>query len=289
MQKYDMHLHKILPGTDPAGLIERLQKAGLYGSSVISLPPMQTPITGQGLDYEERISDLLRFTQAYPDRLFPILWVHPDEDGIQSKVRDAVSRGVMGFKMVCVDYYVYEDKAMRILETAAAAGKPVMFHSGILWDARVSAKYNRPINWEACLEIPRLRFSLAHCSWPWYDECIALYGKFLNAYGLNPGLSSEMYLDLTPGTPEIYRRDLLTKLHTVGYDIQRNIMFGCDSRADNYNSDWAVRWMRIDDAIYDELNLSEDVREHIYNRNLMRFLGLSDEKVKLTPKTPDDQ
>lgn len=28
-----------------------------------------------------------------------------------------------------------------------------------------------------------------------------------------------MFLDLTPGTPEIYRRDLLTKLFTIGYDV----------------------------------------------------------------------
>ncbi len=289
MRKYDMHMHKTRPGSDPAALISRLEEAGLFGSNVISLPPTQSPITGQGLEYEERVTDLLRFTAAYPGRLFPILWIHPDEDGAPEKVADAVSRGVMGFKMICNNYYAYEDKCLRVLEQIAATGKPVMFHSGILWDGRVSAKYNRPINWEICLEVPKLRFSLAHCSWPWYDEAIALYGKFLSAYGLRPDLSAEMFLDLTPGTPEIYRRDLLTKLHTVGYDIQHNLMFGVDCRAEDYHSDWASNWMRIDDAIYDELGLSEDAREHIYGLNLLRFLGVSDEQVCLKPKTPDEK
>ena len=288
MRRYDMHLHMSKPASDPTHLLARLEKAGLYGCNVISLPPAQSPITGHGADYEERVEDVLRFTAAYPGRFFPTLWIHPDEDGLAAKIDDAVGRGIMAFKMICTDYYVYEDKCMRVLEQIAAAGKPVMFHSGILWDGRVSSNYNRPLNWEICLEIPRLRFSLAHCSWPWYDECIALYGKFLSAYGLRPELSAEMFLDLTPGTPEIYRRDLLTKLHTVGYDIQRNLMFGCDCRAHDYNSDWAARWMRIDDAIYDELGLSEDVRAHIYGQNLLRFLGVSGEEVRLQPKTPDD-
>ncbi len=62
---------------------------------------------------------------------------------------------------------------------------------------------------------------MGHCSWPWYDECIALYGKFLNA--LEKDGAPEMFFDLTPGTPVIYRRDLLTKLFTVGYDVPDNI------------------------------------------------------------------
>ena len=41
----------------------------------------------------------------------------------------------------------------------------------------VSCEYNRPLHWEAVCRIPGLRFSLAHCSWPWYDEAIAAGGS----------------------------------------------------------------------------------------------------------------
>ena len=58
---------------------------------------------------------------------------------------------------------------------------PVIFHTGILWDGRVSSNYNRPLHWESLLPITNLRFSMGHCSWPWVDECIALYGKFLKS------------------------------------------------------------------------------------------------------------
>ena len=34
---------------------------------------------------------------------------------------------------------------------------------------------------EAGFDIPGLRFCCAHISWPWCEECVAVYGKFLNA------------------------------------------------------------------------------------------------------------
>ena len=287
MRKYDMHLHKNFIGGDPSDLVSKLEQSGFYGSNVISLSPKESPIVNESVDFAKRLSDLLAYTGKYPDRLFPVLWVHPDEDAIEEKIAEAAEKGVRAFKMICSNYYIYEDKGMKVLHAIAKSGKPVMFHSGILWDGRPSSNYNRPANWECCLEVPKLRFSLAHCSWPWYDECIAVYGKFLSAYALRPDLSSEMFLDLTPGTPEPYRRDLLTKLHTVGYDIKHNLLFGTDCNAENYNVEWNKRWVAIDNAIYADLKLDEDTLECIYSRNFLRFMGLSDETVTLKPKFSD--
>ena len=119
---------------------------------------------------------------------------------------------------------------------------------------------------------------MGHCSWPWHDDCIALYGKFLNGLITNPD-SGEMFFDITPGTPRIYRRDLFTKLLTIGYDVPDNILFGTDSVVNNYNNgNWVSSWVEFDNKIYDELNISERVRNKIYNENIMRFLGF-------TPKT----
>ena len=73
-----------------------------------------------------------------------------------------------------------------------------------------------------------LRFALAHVSWPWVDECLAVYGKFLNALTRRRELSVEMFIDTTPGTPRIYRQEVLTKLMTIGYDVEHNILFGTD-------------------------------------------------------------
>lgn len=40
---------------------------------------------------------------------------------------------------------------------------------------------------------------------------------------------------ITLGTHKIYREELLTKLFSVGYDVENNIMFGTDSLLTEYN------------------------------------------------------
>jgi len=278
MKIYDLHIHR--DDGKPKKFISQLEEAGVYGAAVFSKRPIM-----DGPSYKERIKDILDFCKDYPGRLFPVLFIHPYESGASDLAKDAVSRGIAGFKMICSDYYVSDPVCLELLRTIASLNKPVCFHSGILWDKNVSAQYNRPINWECLLTIPGLRFSLAHCSWPWYDECIALYGKFQNAYDTRPG-AAEMFFDLTPGTPVPYRRDLLTKLHTVGYDVEHNILFGTDCRTD-YRVEWSKQWQDIDNAIYDELKISKETRKQIYQDNFLRFFGVSGKKRKLAALTSD--
>lgn len=272
MKIFDAHTHLRSLDVDSEKIIKRLDAANISGANLFSVSPQ---LSG----YKERMDSLMKVTESHPDRLFPILFIHPDEEDILSKIDDAVSRGVMGFKMICNNYYVYEDKSMKVLEHIAKAGKPVLFHSGILWGGEVSSKYNKPINWECCLEIKGLKFSLGHCSWPWYDECLAVYGKFLNAYSKTGSMSAEMFLDMTPGTPEIYREDLITKIMTIGYDIKHNLLFGTDCTANNYNVDWAVKWQNIDNQIYDKLAVDEETRSLIYSENMKRFLGMTQSEI----------
>lgn len=175
---------------------------------------------------------------------------------------------------------------IEVLKYISKVGKPVFFHSGILWDGQNSSKYNRPANWEALINIKGLRFSMGHCSWPWTDECIAVYGKFLNAASI--GNKAEMFLDITPGTPEIYRRDLFAKLFTIGYDVGNNIFFGTDCNAESYNSRWFLKWCEIDKNLLDELGVSKKIRENLYYNNIMRFLGKYPSKEKAHIPVPDN-
>ncbi|MBQ8696781.1 MAG: amidohydrolase family protein [Clostridia bacterium] len=271
MKKFDMHTHLAYAEGD-ADIIERLDAAGLYGACVISAPPVEHK-SHNGVPFEERLAGILDYVSRAGDRLYPILWVHPDEENVLRNVEIAAERGIAGFKMICNSYYVYEEKSMALLRKIASLNKPVLFHTGILWDGRFSSDYNRPLNFEALIDIEGLRFSMGHCSWPWIDECIALYGKFLNArLGRN---TAEMYLDITPGTPEIYREELLTKLFTIGYDVGGHLLFGTDCFVENYNSDWAKKWLDTDRRIMDKLGVSKACREGLYHNNLMNFLGIS--------------
>ena len=63
---------------------------------------------------------------------------------------------------------------MEVFRTISQADRPILFHSGILWDGKPSGPYNHPAGFESLLEVDGLRFCLAHISWPWCDELIAV-------------------------------------------------------------------------------------------------------------------
>lgn len=285
MNILDAHTHLRSLNSDGKEILNSMNKAGIYGGCLFSIRPKENdPVLGA--DFDDRLNDVLNVVKGYEDRLFPILWVHPNEENIIEKINIAAQSGILGFKMICNNYYVYEDKCMRVLEEMAKVNKPVMFHTGILWGGSVTSNYNRPLNWEHLIEIKGLKFSMGHCSWPWYDECIALYGKFLNA--LVRFETAEMFLDLTPGTPEIYREDLLTKIFSAGYDFGDNLFFGTDCTSEKYSGDWAKKWLDVDTKIMDKLSIAEVYRRKIYNENLLRFLGITDVKKEHKAPVPDD-
>ena len=275
MKIFDMHIHARGTKPVPEKMLEAMDKVGVFGGCVFSDHPIEGTEPG-GSDFETRLKEVLAWSEGYEDRIFPVLWIHPMEENIIEKVRYAAKAGVAAFKFICEDYFVYEEPCMSVLREIAKLGKPAIFHTGILWDGAVSSAYNRPLNWEHLLEIDGLRFSMGHCSWPWIDECVALYGKFLNA--LKDGKSAEMFFDITPGTPEIYRKELFTKLYYAGYNSGDNVMFGTDSNADAYRGEWVSSWLNIDGKILDELGVSIENREKLYYKNLLRFLGKTNEQ-----------
>ncbi len=279
MDRFDMHIHMMANEQHPAGFLAKLAEASVSQAAVFSQPPPQYD-AALGAPFEARLERLLSLCAAGDGKLLPVLWLHPAEEDAAAIAKCAAAKGVRGFKIICNNFHVYEDFSMALLGEIAALGLPVCFHSGILWDKAPSSKYNRPLDFEYLIEVPRLRFSLAHCAWPWTDECLALYGKFLTVGQENPETAAEMFFDLTPGTPLIYRRDLLTKLLTVGYDTTHNMMFGTDCRAESYNAAWTKEWLARDDGIYDELGTPNDVRERIYSENARRFFGLVDVTVR---------
>lgn len=284
MKIFDMHIHARNISANPKQLIKSMEATGIYGGCIFSNRPARLD-PKRGTSFDERLQELQRWTKGYEDRLFPIMWIHPYEENIIENIHKAVSMNVCGFKIICDDFYVYEEKSMEVLREIAKLDKPVFFHSGILWDGKESSKYNRPVHWEALVNIEGLRFSMGHCSWPWIDECVALYGQFLNATKNNK--PAEMFFDITPGTPEIYREDLLKKLYMSGYDTGNNIMFGTDSSAETYSPVWPGKWLDIDGKILENMGVSKKNIENLYFNNLMRFLGKGEAIEHMTP-VPDD-
>lgn len=274
--KIDGHIHLSAQSqyADSTEFIRDLNAAGMDGAAILS----PSPLSFASVSPEERMDRALNMC-AGQKNLFPFYWINPLEEGALQQVDLAVKRGFAGFKMICSNYYPGCRESMDVLEKIASHNKPVLFHSGILWDGMNSANYNRPGNFEALLDIPKLRFCLAHISWPWYDECIAVYGKFNNAYSKRPDLSCEMFIDVTPGTPRVYREEVFRHLLCSDYELRYNLIFGTDGNTNRYNVNWCQEWQERDNALYEKFIPEdvEDFKEHIYGKNFLRFIGLSDE------------
>lgn len=271
----DGHVHIMDGKQDRDDFAGRLKRVGVDGCVIISLPPAAFPDLARPKPPAERLDNLFFWAESAPN-LYPLYWIDPTEPDAIEQVNSAVKRGVKGFKVICNHFVCGDERALPVFKEIVQAEKPILFHSGILWDGLPSSPYNRPSEFEALLEIDGLKFSLAHISWPWHDECIAVYGKFQSTYKLRPDLSIEMFIDITPGTPPIYRREALTKLFTVGYDIENNVIFGSDCKTNEYDEKWTAEWIDRDNKIYKELSLSQNTVDKIYSKNLKRFLGISE-------------
>ncbi len=293
MKIFDGHLH--IGGykkPDPAGLLEKMAECGVYGGSIFSIDPED-----KAFSYEERIDNLFSWVKGYEDRLFPVAWLHPYEENIFDKVKECADRGVCAFKFIANNYYVNEEIPTKVFKFIEELGKPIVFHSGILYDFDVNCEYNRPGNWECFMHYKNLKFVMAHCSHPWSDECILLYGKFRwignhakcaargehTVYKNFPwvenhidenGICSvpELYVDIAPGPNKIYKKDVLSKLCSY-YPTGERIIFGTDTYVEDYPVDTVKEWLAFEKEILDSQNASIEFRENLYRNSLMSFLG----------------
>jgi predicted TIM-barrel fold metal-dependent hydrolase len=268
----DGHIHLAAGESDPEGLAESLRAAGIDGGALISRSPASFAGPSEALSAAARLEGLLEWTRERP-QLAPLFWIDPMEAGAGAQVAAAVRRGAAGFKVIPSRHAVGAPAAMEVYRAIAEAGRPILFHCGILWDGRPSSARCRPAEFEALLDVPGLRFALAHAGWPWCDELIAVYGKFQMARRTRPDLDVEMFVDTTPGTPPIYRREVLRRLFTVGYDVEDNVFFGTDGVAPGYDVEWAREWIERDRGILADLGLDDAVIEKVFAGNLRRFLG----------------
>ena len=294
--RLDGHIHTGLRGdyrgtteNEKNKLLANMRAAGFDGGVILSADPIKCAAMGA----EKRMEDTLAICRD-EENLFPYYWINPLESDAVDQVQEAADKGFDGFKMICSRFNPGCPESMKVLEKIASVNKPVLFHSGICWDGFNSANFNRPGNFEALIEIPRLRFALAHVSWPWCDECLAVYGKFLNAHYARPDLSCEMYIDLTPGTPRGFREEVFRHMVASEYEYRYNLIFGTDSLTSAYNVSWAKEWQERDDALYEKYVEEdvEDFKDHVYRLNLLRFLGKSDEnpmvKIPMVADSEED-
>lgn len=268
----DCHVHTAEKHMTPDEYIKALDAAGIDKTILLSYNPAS--FCGNGRKVAQAPQETLKNVMAWAkhsDRIIPFYWIDPLEDDAMDQVDRAVDAGVAGFKVICNRHRACDEVPLKVFTHIAEVNKPILFHSGILYSHTPASQYNRPAFFEALFFVPKLRFALAHVSWPWHDECLAAYGHWQNC--VEAGMSTaEMFIDTTPGTPKIYREEVLRKIYTIGYDIEDNVIFGTDCNND-YSSDYAKQILAMDKEALDNIGVTPEQRDKYYHKNLLRFLG----------------
>lgn len=273
MKYTDIHIHHMQENenlqVDVGSLLKAMDRENIEKIVLIS-------DYGKDLRQQENIEVASKIISQCPERIYGLAWIEPAHNTPLDLLENLIcEKKFKGFKMIPNHWYPYEERIIPYYEKIAQLGVPCLFHSGILYFHTYSSKYCRPAFYEDLIKIKNFRFALAHISWPWTDECIALYGQWRSARA-RYGITSEMFIDITPGTPAVYRKDALKKL--ISFKAEDSILFGTDFKlpcAEGFDSlckGWKKR-IQDDKRILKEVGVSTKAMEKIFYENFSRFFG----------------
>jgi uncharacterized protein len=263
---WDCHVHAKGDETAKALLAEMdgcgLDRICLFG-----------PYRGESVEAQRQSTDHVARIQAEaPDRIFGLTWIEPALPGAADEVERAISdRKLKGVKMIPNHWYPTDRLLVPVYERVQALGVPIQFHSGILYGMEDSSRFCQPVYYEALIHFPKVRFSLAHISWPWCDECLAVAGRFrANVRGREQDW--QMWIDCTRGTPPAWRLDALRK--AVSFGCSGRLIFGSDASPGRLKI--AAEHARIDtELLRDEIGLKQEELDRYFWGNCAEFYGVS--------------
>lgn len=177
------------------------------------------------------------------------------------EVKRAVEElGLKGFKFhPATQAFAPNDRRVYPIYQAIARYRlPMLFHSGTTaigggtpGGSGIKLGYCRPMPYldDVAPEIPLI---LAHPSWPWQDEALAMAAHKTN-----------VYIDLSGWSPKYFSESVIRYANSM---LQDRVMFGTD-----YPFITPERW--LDD--FAKLPIKDEVRPKILFENARRLLGLS--------------
>ncbi len=258
MEVVDCHVH-LGGGVDKGDVETFLERADLTGVHLFSRDPHGVGDRVRG--YIEQAADL---QVQLPGKVFAFAWIDPLYEQAPQVVEWAVEEcGIVGLKMIPREWYPRDGRARAVYGVASSLELPIQFHAGILWQEGDTSRFCRPAGFETMWDFPRVKFSLAHIGWPWTDECIAVIDKF----NIMRPKADQAFVDLTPGTPPVYREEALKRcLAVVG---ARHMLFGSDSGIPS--GEVPTGQWKSDLELLRKLGASDEDVEAIFSGNATRF------------------
>lgn len=252
MRIVDAHVH-VRGEADPAEVLKRMDANGVARMIVLSTTD-RVSLSGTRANLEVT----RKIFEAAPDRLTGLAWVNPAIEGIADLTAEALAdMGYAGVKIIPDHWFAHEERLEPFWERMNDLAAPILFHTGILYGYDDASRFCKPVYLEELLHYPKIRFAMAHISWPWCEECLAVMGRFRAASGDRPWQS---YVDLTPGTPKHIRKQAVA--NAIDFCGADHIMFGTDN---TIPGDMKNQGERVQEylGILDEIGLDEAQKERI--------------------------
>jgi predicted TIM-barrel fold metal-dependent hydrolase len=207
--------------------------------------------------------EMAELTAQHSDILIPFASIDPAKGkaGAREARRLIEHYGIRGFKFhpTMQGFYPNDRSAYVLYEAIAEAGLPALFHTGqtgvgagMHGGMGMRLKYSDPMYLDdVAADFPDMKIILAHPSFPWQEEALAVATHKPN-----------VYIDLSGWSPKYFPPILVRYANTL---LKDRVLFG---------SDWPAilpdRWL----ADFDRLDIKPDVRPLILKENARRLLGM---------------
>jgi predicted TIM-barrel fold metal-dependent hydrolase len=200
----------------------------------------------------------------HPDVFIPFASIDPARGlaGVKAARRLVAEHGVKGFKFhpTLQAFFPNDRAAYPLYEAIAEAGVPALFHSGqsgigagMPGGAGLRLKYSNPLALDdVAADFPDLKIIIAHPSFPWQDEALAVAVHKPN-----------VYIDLSGWSPKYFPPQLVQYANTM---LRRKVLFGSD-----YPLITPDRWI----SDFEALPIKPENRPLILKENAAQLLGLS--------------
>ncbi|MFG3345719.1 amidohydrolase family protein [Streptomyces sp. NPDC048018] len=200
---------------------------------------------------------------AHADALIPFASIDPHKGraGVREARRLVEEYGVRGFKFhPSIQAFSPNDPlAYPLYEAIEELGVPALFHTGqtgigagVPGGGGIRLKYSDPLLVDdVAVDFPELRIILAHPSFPWQDEALAVATH-----------KPYVYIDLSGWAPKYFPPQLVRYADTL---LKDKVLFGSD-----YPVITPDRWL----ADFGRLDIRPEVRPKILKENAARLLGL---------------
>lgn len=267
----DVHVHSS-GGEDGSKILAAMDKVGLERVVLFGVPPHRSDWGSgdSGKDaHRKMVDELARVVSVDPDRIIGFAWIEPSlPDALEGVDYALGEKNLHGIKMIPNHWYPADERAQSCYKKIEEYGRPLLFHTGILWGQSDTSQYCRPAFFEIMFKYPGIRFAMAHISWPWTDECLAVNGKFK----FNQKGEWTSYIDITSGAPRIWKVEALRK--ALCYLGDTHIVYGSDCHLPE-GAEFARTRLHEDKEMLQEAGASEESIERIMSANALRWLGLT--------------